>query len=592
MKLRIKQTPAGAAVTILLTLLLSACNPGPKYAKPPAPTPTAFKEALPQEYKEGEGWKIAQPGDDKLRGKWWEMYNDPQLNALEEQVQVSNQSIALAEANFRSARALVGSARSSLFPLLGASVSYSNSGFSQTSRTSTVLPSAGASGTTTGTTSTTSTSGGNTTTTGGSSTTSGTGIAGSNSIRSPINNYSLPVDLTYTVDLWHRVRNEIAANTFSAQASAADVATAALSTHAELAQDYFEVRALDAQRKILDDTLANYRRTLELNQTLYRTGINSEEEVAQAQTQVDTATAQGTDLGVARAQYEHAIATLIGKPASTFSLAVAPFVPKPPDVPVALPSELLERRPDIAAYERQIAAANAQIGVAKAAYYPNLTLSATGGFETSSFTQWFNWPSRFWSIGPQLSQTFLDFGARRAVTEQAEGSYDAAVANYRQTVLSAFQTVEDNLAALRILADEVGQEHTAVVSSSHYLDLSLTRYRSGVDSYLNVITAQTSVLTNRQTEVGIQLRQMTSSVQLIMALGGGWDVSQLPKSKDFIAKPAKWMPNGPKQPAQPVAVQNPPPLNSDAKVPAGPNTPAAVPTPVNAMGNHPPDTSH
>jgi NodT family efflux transporter outer membrane factor (OMF) lipoprotein len=328
-----------------------------------------------------------------------------------------------------------------------------------------------------------------------------------------------------------------------------------------VAQDYFEVRSLDAQRQLLSDTLANYKESLQLVQSLFNAGIDSDEEVAQAQTQVDTATAQLTDLGVSRANFEHAIAVLTGQPPSTFSLPVAPFVPNPPDVPVALPSELLERRPDIAAAERRVAAANAEIGVARTAYYPNLTLSASGGFQTAKVAQWFDWPSRFWSVGPSLAATLLDVGARRAANEEAQGSYDAAVATYRGTVLSALQAVEDNLSTLRILSKEIGEQHTAVNSSSHYLDLSLTRFKAGVDSYLNVITAQNTVLTNRETELQIELRQMTASVGLVMALGGGWN-SQVPAYKELIAKPPKGQPaagppaNAPNAPAAP----NPPPL--------------------------------
>ena len=555
----------GLALPAALLALLTACNPGPKYARPPAQTPSAFKEAVPQEYKEGTGWKLAQPGDDKIRSNWWEVYNDPILNALEEQVQISNQSIAAAEANFRSARAAVLSARSALFPLITASASYTNSRFSQTARTAAVVPGAGA-GNSTGT----------------------TPSSGSSGI---VNTFSMPVDVSYTIDLWHRVRNTIAANAFTAQASAADVATALLSTHAQLAQDYFDIRALDAQRTILLNTLENYRRALNLTTTLFQTGISSEQDVAQAKTQLDTATAQLTDLGVARAQYEHAIATLIGKPASNFSLPVAEFVPRPPTVPVALPSQLLERRPDIAASERQVMAANAEIGVARAAYYPNLTLSATAGFETSHFLEWFTWPSRFWSLGPQMAQTVLDFGARRALNEQAQASYDASVANYRQSVLTAFQTVEDNLASLRILSDEVVQQHTAVNSASRYLDLALTRYKTGVDSYLNVITAQNTVLTNRETEVQIQLRQMTASVSLIMALGGGWDLGQLPQTKSLTAKAAKAnSANSAKNAsgAQAIAAPNPPPLSLDQPVPGAPNVAPDKPVPATSVGAHPP----
>src|SRR5581483_551884 len=335
------------------------------------------------------------------------MYNDPQLNSLEEQVQISNQTIAAAEANFRVARSLVVSGRAALFPVVSASAQYTNSRFSQTAKGAHVVG-AGGGTTTTGT--------GTTTAVGG---TSNTGV---------INDFSLPIDVSYTIDLWHKIRNTVAANAYQAQASAADVSTALLSTQAELAQDYFEVRALDAQRTILQETVANYRRTLDLTLTRFHGGIASDEDVSQAQTQLDTAIAQQTDLGVARAQFEHAIAVLTGKPPAGFSLAVAPFTPNPPAVPVALPSELLERRPDIAATERRVAAANSQIGVAKAAYYPNLTLSASGGFQSSSFTQWFDWPSRFWSLGPTLAETFFDAGLRRALTQQAQASYEATVA--------------------------------------------------------------------------------------------------------------------------------------------------------------------
>src|SRR5579884_2275133 len=485
-------------IAVCLLAVLCGCNPAPKYTRPPTPAPAAFKESA--------GWVVAKPGDDKIRSKWWEIYNDPQLNALEEQVQISNQTIKVAEANFRGSRALVAEARSALFPALTGSGSYTNSRFSSTARTAAVIPGAN-SGT--------------------------TGFSGSSSL---VNTFSLPFDLSYTVDLWHRVRNTIAADAFQAQASAADVATALLSTQAELAHDYFEVRALDTQRAILRDTLENYRRSLDLTKTLYKAGLDSDEEVAQAQTQLDIATAQATDLGVARAQFEHAIAMLTGKPPAEFTLAVAPFVPKPPAVPVAVPSELLQRRPDIAAAERHVAAANAQIGIARAAYYPNLLLNATGGLETAHFTQWFNWPSRFWSVGPQLAETLFDAGARRALNQQVRASYDAAVASYRQTVLGAFQATEDNLSALRILAQEAEQQHTAVASSSHYLDLSMTRFRAGVDSYLNVITAQNAVLKGRETEVQIALRRMTASVSLVMALGGGWDDTQLPQMKDLLSK--------------------------------------------------------
>jgi NodT family efflux transporter outer membrane factor (OMF) lipoprotein len=508
-------------------VLFSSCNPAPKYARPPVQAPTAFKEAVPQEYKEGNDWKIAQPGDDKIRGKWWEIYGDAQLNALEEQVQVSNQTIAGAEANFRVARSLVTSVRSALFPVLSGAPSYSNSRTSQTTRGRVV---------------------------GGSS---GTAAGGTSS--TVLNDFTLPFEVSYTADLWHRVRNALAANTYQAQASSADVATALLTIQAELAQNYFQVRALDSERGILQDSVQNYRQTLELTMSRFRGGIASDEDVSQAQTQLDSAIAQATDLGVARAQFEHAIGTLMGKPPATFSLAVAPFKPNPPAVPVALPSMLLERRPDIAAAERRVAAANAEIGVARAAYYPNLSLSAALGYETSHFTQWFNWPSRFWSVGPQLAGTILDGGARRALNEQAQAAYDQTVANYRQTVLSVFQSVEDNLSTLRILSQEIGEQQTAVRSANHFLDLSLTRYKGGVDSYLNVISAQTAVLTNRETELTIQLRRMNASVGLILALGGGWDSGQLPGVQDLRRKSASRPVQGAESlPVPSLAAPNPP----------------------------------
>jgi NodT family efflux transporter outer membrane factor (OMF) lipoprotein len=570
---------AGLAGAAVIALLLSACNPAPKYARPPAQAPTAFKEAAPQEYKENQGWRPARPGDERIRGKWWELYNDPQLNALEEQVQTQNQNIAQAEANFRQARALVVSARSQLYPTIGTSPSYSNTRTSQTARGAFVV------GNSTGITSTTSSNNGSTTGTStsgtgtgtgnsGSSTNSGSTSVGGSSTSGVFNNFAFPLDVSYEVDLWHRVRNNIAQNQYAAQASAADLATALLSTQAELAQDYFEVRALDAQRKILEETVENYRRTLQLTQSLYQTGIDSEEEVAQAQTQLDTTTAQETDLGVSRANFEHAIAVLTGRPPATFSLPVAPFRPNPPEIPVEVPSDLLERRPDIAAAERRVAASNAAIGVARAAYYPNLTLSASGGLQTSHFAQWFNWPSRFWSVGPTLSQVLFDAGARRGATEQAEAAYDASVASYRSTVLSAFQAVEDQLSALTILSKEASQEQTAVLSAGHYLDLALTRFKTGVESYLNVITAQTALLSNRETELQVQLRQMTASVSLVMALGGGWDPAQLPQMKDLTARPPHWKPatESPLSPASAPAAPNPPPLPANLALPSAPAT--------------------
>jgi NodT family efflux transporter outer membrane factor (OMF) lipoprotein len=523
------------ALLAFAVIVLSACNPAPKYVKPSLPAPPAFKE-IPPEFREGPGWHLAQPRDDKIPANWWEVYNDPQLNALEQQVRISNQTIKAAEANYRAAQALVVTARSALFPSVTASPSYTNARFGS-ARSGSLVSGA-----------------------------SGVPVSASSSA---INTYSLPATASYIVDLWHRVRNTVAAQEYSAQASAADVATAMLSTESELAQDYFELRSLDEQRAILEDTLNNYRETLRLTQTLFKAGLDSEIDVAQAQVQVDTTSASLTDLGVSRAQFEHAIAVLIGRPAAEFSLPPAPFMAEPPEVPIAVPSELLERRPDIASYERQIAAANAQIGVARAAYFPDLTLSATGGFQSTSFTKWLTWPSRFWSLGPSATQVLFENGALRGPVEQAEANYDAVVANYRQTALTAFQGVEDQLAALRILSDELAQQRTALAAAQHYLNLALTLYKTGVDSYLQVITAQNTLLSTRLSIVSVELRQMTASVDLIIDLGGGWESRDFPNPHQILQRPPKWAPiGGQLPPAGPIAKPNPPQVAPEAMPPA------------------------
>jgi len=379
---------------------------------------------------------------------------------------------------------------------------------------------------------------------------------------STVNEYDFPLDASYTIDLWGRVRNTVAASAYSAQASANDLAAVVLSTQAELAEDYVQLRALDEQRRILTETVASYRQTRDLTRNLFRSGIDSDEDLATAQVQLDTVIAQETDLGVSRAQYEHAIAVLIGQPPATLSIPATPFHPILPAVPPGIPSDLLERRPDIAAAERQVAAANAEIGVARTAYFPSLILSAAAGYETSDFSRWFEWPSRIWSVRPQLGGTIFSVGALRAANEQAEATYDQTVANYRQTVLSAFQSVEDNLAGLRILATEEEQQLTAVKSAEHYLELALTRFKAGIDSSLNVATAQNTVLTNRETLVQIQLRKINASIALVMALGGGWDPSQVPRMKDLVARPPKWTTASAADlpPRQPVAPANPPPV--------------------------------
>jgi NodT family efflux transporter outer membrane factor (OMF) lipoprotein len=513
-----------------LALACASCNLAPKYQRPPATVPAAFKEAPAGADTETTGWKPAKPGDDTARSNWWEQYGDPDLNALEQQVRISNQTIRAAEANFRVSRALVVSARSSLFPSVSASPSVTRSRSSQT------YSSSGSGG--------------------------GTGAI--------VNQFNFPLDASYTIDLWGRVRNSVAASAFSAQASAADLATAVLSTQAALAEDYFELRAIDEQRRILTETAASYRKTLDLTASLVKNGIDSDEDLAIAQTQYDTVLTQATDVGVARAQYEHAIAVLIGKPPAALSIQATAFHPNVPVIPPGIPSELLERRPDIASAERQVAAANAQIGVARTAYFPNLTLNGTAGYESSASSSWFEWPSRFWSLGPQVGATIFSVGSLRAVNDEAKAGYDHAVASYRQTVLTAFQTVEDNLAALRILAIEEKQERTAVASAEHYLALAQTRFKAGIDSSLNVATAENLALTNRENCVQVQLREVNASIALVMALGGGWDSSQLPHMKDLSARPPKWSPAKASDvpPSEPVASANPPPV-AQATNPSG-----------------------
>ncbi|HJV36995.1 efflux transporter outer membrane subunit [Geomonas sp.] len=476
-----------------LAAALAACSVGPDYVRP---TPLPQDTPLPTAFKEVAGWKVAQPNDGKLDQRWWEVFHDPVLSALEEQVVVSNQNIAAAEAQFRQAKALVREARAGYFPTItaGPAVSHSFQGGTGLSAT-----------TDTGSTVTTNPRRGGTTST----------------------SYSLPVDLSWEVDVWGRIRRTVEANKANAQASQADLAAAQLSAQAELAQDYFLLRNQDMQIKLLNDTVASFQKALDLTRNRYNGGIAAKSDVLQADTQLKTTKAQAIDLTVQRAQLEHAIALLIGKPASSFSLPVAPMGDLFPDIPAGLPSQLLERRPDIAAAERRMAAANAQIGVAKAAYYPDLRLSASAGFQSLLLGDWLTWPSRFWSVGAGLTETVFDGGLRGAQTEAARAAYDQTVAAYRQTVLTGFQEVEDNLSALRILEAEAKAQAEAVQASEETLAVAVNQYKAGIISYLNVITAQTTALSNQRTEVGIQARRLTSSVGLIKALGGGWESSSL-----------------------------------------------------------------
>jgi len=470
-----------------LLLSASACTPGPKYAKPTVPTPSAYKELAPSEAGPQSKWKASQPQDQVIREKWWEIFNDPKLNLLEERVDISNQNLKIAEAQFRQARDLIRINRSGLYPKVSAGPYITGEQYSKNA------PNAGP-------------------------------LYGKTQ-----GDFVLPFDLSYEVDAWGRIHLTVQAATASAQASAADLETARLSIHAELAADYFALRGLDAQKQLLDSTVVAYQKALDLTTNRYNGGLAAKVEVAQAATQLETTQAQAIDVGVQRAQFEHAIAALVGQPASTFSIPVSPLDTPPPKIPAGVPSDLLQRRPDIAAAERRVAAANAEIGVAKTAFYPTLTLSAAAGLEGSSIVNWFAWPSRFFAVGPTLLETLYDAGRRHAYTDQAWAAYDANVASYRQNVLTAFQQVEDNLAGLRILDEESKKQSQAVQSAELSLALSTNRYKGGLVTYLEVITAQSAALSNERTAVDLLTRRMNSTVLLIKALGGGWDVSKLPQ---------------------------------------------------------------
>jgi NodT family efflux transporter outer membrane factor (OMF) lipoprotein len=462
-------------------LLLSGCKVGPNYVRPTVPPPPpAFKETP-------SNWKQASPQDQLPKGKWWEIYGDPELNALEEKIAVSNQTLKVAYEQYMGARALVQEARAQMSPTLNVQPAGSRNQLSQNRPTfSTLTP-------------------------------------GSYS------DISLTGDISYEVDLWGRVRRTVESAKENAQASAGDLENVSLSLHTDLADDYFSLRGLDLQKQLLDATVIDFEKALQLTQARYHGGVASDVDVAQAETQLETTRAQAIETGVARAQFEHAIAVLTGETASTFSIAVSPLNATPPEIPLGVPSELLERRPDIAAAERRVASANAQIGIAIAAYYPQVSLAAAGGFESGAIGTLIQGPSALWSVGGSAIQTVIDGGRRRAVTQQARDNHAASVASYRENVLEAFQQVEDNLAALRILEQELTTQRVAVDSARRSVDLSTTRYKRGITTYLEVLTAQSTALSNERTAADLMTRRMTASVQLIKALGGGWDRSQLPK---------------------------------------------------------------
>jgi NodT family efflux transporter outer membrane factor (OMF) lipoprotein len=466
---------------------LSGCTVGPNYHPPAVQPPPAYKEA--------GNWKPAQPNDQNLGGTWWTIFQDQLLDSLELQVNVSNQNLKAAEAQYRQSRAVLRYSRADYYPTVttGPSATRSHTSSNRPPPSSTF-----------------------------------NGIT--------YNDFVLPFDFSYQADVWGRVRRTVESNREQAQASAADLATVNLSMHADLALDYFQARSLDAEEQLLNTTVTQYEQALKLTQSQFRGGIASAVEVKQAMTQLQTVRAEAIDVGVLRAQYEHAVAILLGKPPAEFSLPPLPLTAPPPPIPVGLPSELLERRPDIAAAERRVAAANAQIGVAKSAYYPLINLGAAGGFESSSITTLLTGPSGLWSVGGSAVMTVFDVGRRRALTDQAIAAYDYQVAAYRESVLAGFQQVEDNLAAVRILEHEASVQDEAVTSAQGSLALSIKRYKGGVTSYLEVIVAQNAALTDEVTAVNILGRRMANTVLLIQALGGGWDRSSLPQRPECCGK--------------------------------------------------------
>ncbi len=447
-----------------LALILAACTVGPDYTRPSITVPVAYKEM--------EGWKKAEPQDQLPRGSWWEIFNDPKLNELEEQVDISNQNIAAAEAQLRQALAVVKAARAGYFPTLSVGSSTSRSGKENTP---------------------------------------------------PVSSFSIDGTISWELDLWGRVRRTVESSQASAEASAADLENVRLLAHAQLAQLYLQLRTLDTQKQVLDTTTAHYEKFLQLTKNRYGAGVASKADVLQAETQLRSAQSQSIETGIQRSQYEHAIAVLIGKSPSELSIPVSPLDIGPPSIPTEVPSELLERRPDIAAAERSAAAANAQIGVAVAAYYPSLSLSSSGGFQATDIAKWLTWPSAFWVLGPaSLHEVIFDAGLRSAQTEQARAAFEARAASYRQAVLAGFQQVEDFLASLRILEHEAEVQALSLTAARQSLEITTNRYMAGLASALDVIVTQNITLGNELANINILGRRMIGSVQLIEALGGGW----------------------------------------------------------------------
>jgi NodT family efflux transporter outer membrane factor (OMF) lipoprotein len=474
--------------------LSTGCHVGPKYQAPAAPAPPAFTEPPPQSFTESKDWKAAAPGDAWTKGRWWEVFHDPELSALEEQVDGANQTLKSAEARFRQARALVRERRSQRLPTVTGGASIADQRLSSNAP----VPAPR------------------------SETVSG--------------NFNLGFEASWEPDLWGRIRNLVSSAVESAQATAADLENARLSLHAEMALDYFDLHSLDEEQRILEDAVEAYRKALELTENRYRGGAANRAGVAEARTQLEATGAQAVDVTDMRAAYQHAIAVVTGRPPEGFEIAPKAGPTVLPAIPAGVPSALLERRPDIAAAERRVAAANSEIGLARAAFYPQVLLAAAVGLEGSSITNWLNWPSRLWAVGPSAAQTLFDAGRRRAALAESTANYDALVADYREAVLMAFQQVEDNLASLRILEVEAGRQRRAVESARESEALSLNRYKGGLVTYLEVVTAQSVRLQNERVAVDIERRRLEASVMLIRALGGGWNASSLPKPEVLTSR--------------------------------------------------------
>ncbi|MGV8842620.1 MAG: efflux transporter outer membrane subunit [Pseudomonas sp.] len=474
------------AGTLLLALSLGACALGPDYQRPALVTPAQFKQA--------QGWSAALPADELARGPWWQLYGDVELNALVGRLNLSNQNLAAAEAQYRQARALVRGARASFYPSLSSSAGVTRAG--QGGGDSTLRTSDGFS------------------------------VGGSNAA-SISKSYDLTLNAAWELDIWGKLRRSLESSQADYQASAADLAALKLSLQAELAQSYLQLRVLDDQRRLLDATVQAYARSLRLTENQYNAGIVPKSDVTQALTQLRSTEAQAIDLSWQRAQLEHAIAVLVGVPPSELSIAAREPLPGLPSIPLALPSQLLERRPDIAAAERRVMAANARIGVAEAAWYPDLSISASGGYRGSSFADWVNLPNRFWSLGPDLALSLFDGGARRAELERSEALYDQTVAQYRQSVLDGFREVEDYLVQLRVLEAESLIQDQALAAARESLRLVQNQYQAGILDYNAVVNVQATALANERTSLNLLGSRLTASVQLIAALGGGWQIKDL-----------------------------------------------------------------